>query len=107
VELRREQYTLRDQFSPVILTESTVMPFEACGNPEIDCEITVLPLGVNDGSLLRRQIFQKWENLIPSNFKEEELKEISDYYWEKKNYKMTTAACYIDFRDLEHVYEMF
>lgn len=107
VELRREQYTLRDQFSPVILTESTVIPIEPCGNPQIDCEIAVLPLGVKNDNLLRGQIFRKWDELIPQNYDEKTLQQISEYYWSKKEYVVGANERYIDFRNLEHVYEMF
>ena len=77
VELRREQYTLRDQFSPIILTEQTVMVSPTCGNPEIDCEITVLPLGVKNKSFIRGLVFRTWDDLIPANYNEEDLAKIS------------------------------
>jgi hypothetical protein len=32
---------------------------------------------------------------------------ISNLYWEKQNYKPTGNQRYIDFRELEHVYQMF
>jgi hypothetical protein len=35
------------------------------------------------------------------------LEKISQYYWEKKDWKPTGTQKYIDFRELEHVYEMF
>ena len=107
VELRREQYTLRDSFAPTMLSEPTISPPMPCGDPEFDCEIAVLPLGTKNDAIVRGWIFRKWEDLIPSNYSEEMLTEISKYYWEKKAYKPGTNQQYIDFRNLEHVYEMF
>lgn len=54
--------------------------------PGLDCEIAVLPLGVKNNSKLKGWLFRSWEDLIPVNYTEEMLKEISDYYWEKKEY---------------------
>ena len=108
VELRREQYTLRDSFVTTILPEPTTTPCMVPDDPQIDCEISVLPLGVKGGSTsIRGYIFRKWEELIPANFDEEILQQVSDYYWEKKNFKPGAYQHYIDFRDLEHVYQMF
>lgn len=107
VELRREQYTLRDAFAPVVLSEATPTPPMPMSDPQMDCEIAVLPLGTKNGTTLRGWIFRKWEEVIPVNYNEEMLKEISAYYWEKKAYKPGPNQRYIDFRDLEHVYEMF
>ena len=78
-----------------------------CSDPEFDCEIAVLPLGTKNDTELRGWIFRKWEELIPSNYNEKMLTEISKYYWEKKAYKPGPNQKYIDFRNLEHVYEMF
>ena len=107
VELRREQYTLRDSFAPTMLSESTPTPPIPMSDPQIDCEIAVLPLGTKNGTILRGWIFRKWEDVVPANYNEEMLKEISTYYWEKQSYKPGPNQCYIDFRNLEHVYEMF
>ena len=74
VELRREQYTLRDSFVTTILPEPTTTPCMVPDAPQIDCEISVLPLGVKGGSTsIRGYIFRKWEELIPANFDEETL----------------------------------
>lgn len=108
VELRREQYTLRDSFAPTMLFETTLTPLSIpLDNPQVDCEIAILPLGTKNSTPLREWIFRKWENLIPANYTEEMLKEISEYYWEKKSYKPGAQQQYIDFREPEHVYEMF
>ena len=90
VELRREQYTLRDSFAPVIFTESSPSPV-IYRDPQIDTDIEVLPLGTKCNSPVRRWIFRKWEEVIPTNFTEEMLEEVSTYYWKKKNFKPAPA----------------
>lgn len=107
VELRREQYILRDSFKqtiPIQTNPTFSMPQSA---PAIDCEIEVLPLGTKNKSCVSGLIFRKWEEVIPANFSEESLSEISQLYWQKKNYTPGSQQQYIDFRELEHVYEMF
>ena len=50
VELRREQYTLRDSYSQVVLPQGAITPIVVDENPQIDCDITVLPLGTKSTS---------------------------------------------------------
>lgn len=106
VDLRREQYSLRDAFAPIVFSQTTPTPV-VCGDPEIDCDIEVLPLGTKNTTPISRLVFREWENLIPSNYNEETLGQISDLYWGKKNYHPNQQQYYIDFRELEHIYQMF
>lgn len=73
----------------------------------MDVEIEVLPLGVVRENGPGAYLFRKWEEVIPGNMTEEMLQEVSDLYWRKQNYKPTGQQQFIDFRELEHVYEMF
>ena len=109
VDLRREQYTLRDSYSSRIVTQegSTGEPIILPDNPQIDCDITVLPLGTKNTSTAALLAFQSWDDLIPANYNEEELRLISNLYWEKQKYQPSGTQRYIDFRELEHVYQMF
>jgi hypothetical protein len=50
VELRREQYTLRDSYSQVVLPQGALTPIIVEESPQIDCDITVLPLGTKSTS---------------------------------------------------------
>jgi hypothetical protein len=50
VELRREQYTLRDSYSQTVLPQGAITPIVVEENPQIDCDITVLPLGTKNTS---------------------------------------------------------
>lgn len=107
VELRREQYTLRDFYQETILTQDTTPAYIPYDEPAIDVDIEVLPLGVKRNQGAGAYLFGKWEEIIPANMTEEKLEQISDLYWRKKNYIPTGQQQYIDFRELEHVYEMF
>ena len=103
VELRRQQYILRDSFVQVIGIRDPAVIVEPAAPPTIDAEIEVLPLGTYNAAGL----FRPWHEMYPSAYSDEHLKEISDLLWCKKNYKPTGTLMYIDFRELEHVYQLF
>ena len=104
VELRREQFTLRDSFVSQIMRHSPPEPETAPTSVDFEFEIPVYPLGMG-GSILGKQIFQGLDQLVPGNFEEEDLKPIIEFYWRKQDEKR--PAAYFDFTDLEHVYEFF
>lgn len=107
VEMRREQYTLRDSFVTQIMIPDTGCAQEPSPPPSIDAEIEVLPLGTYNSSLVASALFRPWENLHPGVVSEKELQLISDLIWKKKKYKPANNQMYIDFRELEHVYQLF
>jgi hypothetical protein len=72
VELRREQYTLRDSYSQVILGQKDT-PLQPVDPPEMDCDIAVLPLGLKSNNAPAAWVFREWKNLIPCNYNEEQL----------------------------------
>ena len=52
-------------------------------------------------------VFDKWAELTPYTRTENQLEQISRYYWERKNDERTLRGSknlFIDFRELEHVY---
>lgn len=104
VELRREQFTLRDSFVSQIMRHTPPEPESAPTSVDFEFEIPVYPLGMG-GSILGKQIFQGLDQLVPGNFGEEDLKPIIEFYWRKQDEKR--PAAYFDFTDLEHVYEFF
>ena len=107
VELRREQYTLRDSYQQTVFCQETPAPYFPHELPALDVDIEVLPLGMKNDSQVAGSIFRNWDELIPKAVNEEQLAEISTLYWKKKEYKPSAQQQYIDFRELEHVYEMF
>ena len=107
VDLRREQYTLRDSFAPTIITNDTHITVEPAPPPSIDVEIEVLPLGTNNGTHTAALLFRDWKDLHPWAYDTNQLEQISDVLWKKESYKPTAQQKYIDFRELEHVYQLF
>ena len=87
MELRREQYTLRDSYSQVIFSPETVTPYFPPEPPQVEADIEVLPLGVKRAAGTPGLIFRKWESLVPANYTEEDLVGISEFYWKKQGYK--------------------
>jgi hypothetical protein len=81
VELRREQYTLRDSFVTKIFSQECGVAVHVVTDPGIDSEIEVLPLGTFNNTEVAGLIFRNGEMLIPKAFSEENLKKIMGYYW--------------------------
>lgn len=107
VEMRQQQYVLRDSYRTTILTNDGAPHLTLVEEPDIDAEIEVLPLGVMGRSMRPFDIFVSWDKLIPENYDQAALKAVSDYYWRKQKYKPGTNQFFIDFRELEHVYQLF
>ena len=105
VELRRQQFTLRDSFSNSIIRETLPEPIEPEILPDFDIEIPVFPLGVFNDKLLSFLIFREKERLNPTAYSEADLKKISDYLWIKNS--EARPQYFFDFCELEHVYQLF
>lgn len=103
VELRRQQYTLRDSYLPPLTNFSTPAPHfpEEPHHFQFEEDIPVFPLGLFDPFL-----FKDFEELVPPAFDDEALQRISDIYWRKKKEEQEETI-YFDFRDLEMVYQLF
>ena len=107
VEMRREQYTLRDSYKKIMFSAPTEF-FEERQTIDFDVEIQVLPLGVkheeNDAAHL---IFHPWSKLLPSVLtSEQKAKLVSDLYWSKHDFSPKESTLWFDFRELEHVYNL-
>lgn len=107
VELRREQFTLRDSFSITVQRETPPQIEEPEVTPDFDAEIPVFPLGLNDGRPLSQLLFKEKDALNPKSFSEDDLKKVSALLWEKKSQKKIPQSRFFDFTELEHVYELF
>ena len=105
--MRRQQYTLKDSYSTQLLPSMTPYVNEPIEPADFDAEIEVLPLGTFNKSYAANLIFKEWDKLNPSNYSDEALKIVSDFYWKKHNYQPTGQQLFIDFRNLEHVYQIF
>ena len=107
VELRRQQYTLRDSYAPLIVNNGYSPVNVDIPETDWDVGIEVLPLGIFGKNETAQLLYQDFDNLIPANFNEEQLRAIYEVYWSKKNYVPHGNNRYFDFRELEHVYNIF
>jgi len=100
VELRREQYTLKDAVLPQIVSYGEII----APDEEETFNFEIFPFGEQQDLL-----FRDFGELLPQNFSEEELKTISSYYWKKKEDEKRIrreSTFYFDFRELEMVYQL-
>lgn len=109
VELRRQQYTLRDSYFTQIQRHTVPIPQLEASKIVIESDIKIYPLGVFDiDDRAQSNIFKK--ELKTENITEEELKEISEVLWNKRNdfeKEKQKKSFLIDFRNMEHVYNIF
>lgn len=104
VELRKEQFSLRDTYKDPILLHSTPIQFpETSGT--FENEFPVYPLGLNSNSPIARLLFFNPDEFNPSTYSKEELNLISKFYWEKNKEK--PSQYYFNFEELDHVYNLF
>ena len=104
VELRREQFTLRDTYIEKHLRHTPVEPDIEPIDPDFDAEIPVFPLGLLNDSI-GALLFKNEKDLNPSTYSEEELEKVLKFYWNKKS--ESRPVIFFDFTNLEHVYGLF
>lgn len=81
VELRKEQYYLKDEYVP-ILQRHFVPRFNNFDTIcRIGCEIEVKPLGLKLNGELYDKIFNSTHSPCPSHFSKEELQKVSNLLW--------------------------
>jgi hypothetical protein len=109
VELRREQYTLRDSYRKIMFsqpTEDYTEPFTM----DFDVSVDVFPLGLWYDDLTSAHVFRTWRELDLDSIPESDLRLISDLYWKKEQSAQSTSNSsqpnWFDFRELEHVYQL-
>ena len=105
VELRREQYTLRDSYKKIMFVQPSD-DFTEFENIDLDVNVDVLPLGLHYNEGISLEVFRAWRELDPERISQEDLSLISDLYWKKEQFAPSTSNTYIDFRELEHVYQL-
>ena len=104
VELRREQFTLRDTYTEKHMRHSAPEPEPEPINPDFESEIPVYPLGLKSGPV-GALLFKDETKLNPTSYTEDELKTLVKFYWEKC--QSERPKFFFDFTNLEHVYELF
>ena len=107
VDLRRQQYILRDSYQPQFYTDWSKhgAPIVEDKTLTFDADMPVFPLGLIGEGSMQGAIFQDFENLNPNGIDKGLLKKISDFYWKKQNEKGKTQL-FFDFTNLEHVYQL-
>lgn len=104
VELRREQFTLRDTYIEKHMRRTPIEPEIDPVDPDFDTEIPVFPLGLKAGPV-GALLFKTERDLNPSTYSDSELRKVLQFYWSKKS--ESRPAIFFDFRNLEHIYELF
>ena len=104
VELRREQFTLRDTYVEKHLRHSPPEPELDPVDPDFDAEIPVFPLGLLVGPI-GALVFKNERDLNPSTYSDSDLRKVSQFYWDKIS--SSRPVMFFDFTNLEHVYELF
>lgn len=104
VELRREQFTLRDSYIEKHTRHTPPEPDLDPVHLDFDAEIPVFPLGLV-GAPFSDLVFKPDDELNPHTYTEKELDTLTHHYWNKKS--QSRPQLYFDFGELEHVYELF
>ena len=104
VELRREQFTLRDSYIEKHVRHTPPEPDLDPVNLDFGAEIPVFPLGLV-GEPLGELVFKAETELNPYTYTEDEIDTLIKHYWSKK--QQSRPQLFFDFRELEHVYELF
>lgn len=104
VELRREQFTLRDNYIEKHMRHTPPEPDLDPVNLDFEAEIPVFPLGLV-GAPFSELVFKQADDLNPTTYTEKELDVLTKHYWNKK--EQSRPQLYFDFGELEHVYELF
>lgn len=102
VELRREQFTLRDTYITPIICMETAITLPALP-PIIDSDILCAPVGLKYKNELALKLFPVDRFPIPTDFTEVELKKITSFYWKRK--QEIQSGKIFNFAELEHVYQ--
>lgn len=104
VELRREQFTLRDTYIEKHMRHTPPEPDLDPVHLDFEAEIPVFPLGLV-GCPFSKLVFRPKGELNPHTYGEKELNALAHYYWDKKS--DLRPLLFFDFEELEHVYELF
>lgn len=105
IELRRQQYTLRDSYNPVMPRALPTTNYYVDNDPfNFGADVTFLPFGLIGSVPATWWIYLPLEQLHPSNYSEGQLKYIYQLYWEEKDVENRPV---FDFGNEEHWYQVF
>lgn len=104
VELRQQQYQFKDSYTNLVSKDPSTgrFPYNPKDfEPILGVDIPVFPLGIKNPGFVSEKLFVPLSQLVPANFSEEELKEVSDLIWSHRERPKTP---HFDFFELEHLY---
>ena len=104
VELRRDQFTLRDSYIEKHMRHTPPEPDLDPVNLDFGAEIPVFPIGLL-GEPFSNLVFKPQTELNPYTYTEDEIDTLIRHYWSKK--QQSRPQLFFDFGELEHVYELF
>lgn len=108
VELRKEQFSLRDSYKFTIRRDPIYNYAPTPISKILDVDVQIFPLGViYPNQKISQLIFKPFEELVPQNFSQEDFKKISEFYWDKRELEKNKKGEFFDFREIEHVYNLF
>lgn len=81
VDLRRQQYTIRDSYQQTLLPEATIVPPTPYSDPQLNADIPVFPLGCAGTDNASRLIFLPFDKINPTNYTNEEMRAVSSLLW--------------------------
>ena len=104
VELRRQQFTLRDSYTAPIQQRNFIFYNPPEEEEKLGDTIPILPLGIDMGDYLSSLIFYDDNRFSPSSYKEKDLKLLKNFL---DNLNIAGRPdTFFDFRELEHVYNL-
>lgn len=104
IDLRREQYILRDTYQTKITKnpiQKTIYYLEQ-PTPTFDNEINVFPFGIINNTEISKNIFIPFTDFSKKELPQPLLRDIIDFYWKKK--EQNKKEPFFDFGNKEHLY---
>ena len=102
VELRREQFTLRDTYRTKITLHSAPEPNIEPTQLDFDSEIPIFPLGLIN-SKCAPLVFPT-HPIAPSQYNDQEIEQLTKFYWSKKD--CVRPKLHFDFSNPSHLYKL-
>ena len=103
VELRRQQYSLRDAYVTCIQVDPIKKVPIVHNKALLGADITVLPLGLKEKNNISSKIFTNIENLHPETFTDEEVAAVIKNYWQSRD---NCSKIHFNFANPDHVAEL-
>lgn len=91
VELRRQQFTMRDSYCAPLQSRTTQSVESAPSTLDIEVEVQVFPLGTFGARGVLKELFRPFKNLVPKLTSMQAIEYGTHLYWEKQDLKKSIA----------------